>query len=40
MLKKAADERKRLIRDCVSVTKNRLCTGLSTESVRGEMQPE
>jgi hypothetical protein len=28
MIKKAADECKRLIQGCVSVTRNRLCTGL------------
>ncbi len=38
MLKKAAHEPKRLIAGDVSVTRNRLCTGLSTESVREQMQ--
>jgi hypothetical protein len=38
LVKKAADERKRLIQGDDSVTRNCLSTGLSTGSVHGPMQ--
>jgi hypothetical protein len=38
MVKKAADEPKRLIAGNVLMTRNGLCTALSTGSVRGEEQ--
>jgi hypothetical protein len=38
LVKKAADERNRLIDDCYSVTRNCLSTGLSTGSVHEPMQ--
>jgi hypothetical protein len=38
VVNKAAVKPKRLIQDCILVSRNRLSTDLSTESVHGQMQ--